>query len=127
MSCAFCKVSSVSNIGGFPVYIYIYWPESASTSERHPVCRCSRFKEPTMYIRCAGLPMLHYVQIRCAGTFNLQNNNIKTIQEKYKQLKELFANFEYKAPYFLNYFETELFFKDRPFIKNVSFIETRKI
>ena len=30
------------------------------------------------------------------------------------------------APYFLNYFELELFDRDGTFIKNVSFVETRK-
>ena len=30
------------------------------------------------------------------------------------------------APYFLNYFESGLFYWGRPFIKDVSFIETRK-
>ena len=29
------------------------------------------------------------------------------------------------APYFLNYFESELFYRD-PFMKNVSFVKTRK-
>ena len=29
------------------------------------------------------------------------------------------------APYFLNYFESELFCQDEPFIKNDSFVETR--
>ena len=31
------------------------------------------------------------------------------------------------APYFLNYFESDLFYRDGPFIKNVSFVETQKM
>ena len=56
----------------------------------------------------------------------LTRNNWEKWCSKYCYVYYIYNTDWLWAPYFLNYFNSELFYRDGPIIKNVSFVETQK-
>ena len=57
---------------------------------------------------------------------NWESRVLKVSLTKYCYIHCIYNTDWLWAPYFLNYFESELFYRDGPFIKNISSAETRQ-